>query len=107
MESGYITLEEMISDIRSGNAFDLEYTSIDLRRGTGGQLKTVRNAIPAAEHYAALHEKKQGQPKNKSQKRTAPKTTIVLYIPACKEKKERMRIVHLRLITLYNGKQVL
>lgn len=102
-----LTLRQAIDIIESGRAFDIEYCTADMARGTGGELKaysgvTTTTAMPRTGGKKKFGEKvltKRVNPHHEAN------STINLYIPAAPVN-ERLRKVHTRLITKINGKEV-
>lgn len=108
MERKTITLANVIDEMNSGRQFDIEFVTCDEKRRTGGELKAysgvIRSNTPKSPSGGlAAPDKRTVKTKQPNHRYNS---TVNLYIPR-EEKKNRFRKVHLRLITLFNGKEVL
>jgi len=101
-----ISLAEVLHEIRkSGKPFDIEVCECDTTRGTGGALKTYTQAL-----YLVHKDKAAKKPLPVETESTIKRnpnhyanSTLNIFLPLEKKVKK----VHVRLITLFNGKQVL
>lgn len=90
--------------MEKGLPFSLQYVTANLSTGVGGSIKSVKSAFKRSA-ISSLD----GKPKEKQArlyKNDTSNTTITLYFPQEKKKKDKFRTVHLYLITQFNGKTV-
>lgn len=105
MNLSTITLEKALEIIDSGKLFSIEYVTCDRNRGTGGQLKAFTEVskyinpdrTPSDTAASGRSVKKKKTHKNK----------INIWVPKEPDSSKRIKTVHIRLITMINGQEVL
>jgi hypothetical protein len=103
-----ITLTEVIRQLDTGQPFNMVYITADRRRGTGGEIETLKNWV--------LHNAQRPSPKGSKES----KSRIAAKLYECKPdhffhktrnilnlKSRKIQKLHLKLIVEYNGKNVL
>jgi len=103
MELEFIPLAQVLKQIHSGETFDIEVATCDVRRGTGGKLmaypKCIKHLSQTVKSTSKLKAATNKAPKNPNHQQNS---TINLYLTQLRE----VRTVHIRLITRFNGKLV-
>ncbi len=102
--AGIITISQVIDHIDSGMPFDMVHVTADSTRGTGGQIKKRKSWIKCQWDIipeVILRRNKVFDKLNKDPDYGRKKSRLILN-PATQE----IRLVHLRLICIFNGKYV-
>lgn len=105
-----ILFDEGMALIRSGQLFDIEYVEANRQKGTGGRLVALSRVIIST--AASGYEKKEttvgaAEPKAKKNPHHYANSTINIYCQSEKDRRARIKTVHVRLITRINGKDVI
>lgn len=112
MAGGFITVREMMDEMRSGAAFTITWVTADRKRETGGQILHLINAVLV-----------QRDPKTKKKKDFVSAATVADedYLSGKKNPRhfendtinlmkrgtQQIRKAHVMLITVFNGKPVI
>jgi hypothetical protein len=103
-----ISLADVIDEMDSGRQFDIEYVTADRKRGIGGELKAYSGVIKT---HAVVTKVKSNIRHCEERATKHPNhsfnSTVNIYAPREPDSKKRIKKVHLRLITRFNGKDVL
>lgn len=103
MEQDNITIKELLAVMESGQAFRMTYVQADRRRGTGGKMVDVKDAVlsqhavPSGKKLTQAAIQKASKSPNHSEHFT--RNIVLLNRDVVK--------VHILLITSFNGKRVL
>jgi hypothetical protein len=105
-----ISISAMLDEINSGNAFDIEYVTADERRKKGGELKRYSGCIKSQSVTSGKADKKYEPVVNVTNQSKNPHheahVTFNIYVPHPDEG-SKIKKVHTRLVTQFNGKDVL
>lgn len=97
---------EMLHDIDNGKPFDVEFATCDRRRGTGGELRAYSMVVKASTVHNGPTKTRQPHLAEQAAKPKPKSNTIRVYIPQNRAE-TRLIDIHPRLITRFNGKEVL
>lgn len=92
--------------MESGRFFSIEFVTADIKRRKGGRLKAYAQACKLSydtPHYVGTGKKSAGRGNRKPRQ---DNETIKLHIPTEPRQQDRIREVHLYLITKFNGQEV-
>ena len=105
MKNEVIALSAVLYVMDRGERFDIEFVTADRKKGTGGELKTMTNCVlySAYKKDRPVDIKVEAAAVLSKNPRHFQNSTRNIY---CMHSRET-RKVHLRLITRFNGKQVL
>lgn len=104
---GTILLTDMISAMGKGNPFDIEYVTADTRRGTGGKLVSHRHVVLSNKMGRSNTGIGLAEPRKSKNPNHSAHSTFNIYVPSEQNARERVKKVHLRLVTRFNGMEVL
>ena len=109
MDSGVITLSEVLWRMGKGERFDIEFVTCNRKKGTGGAIRRITNCIQYGTGRSARPKPVVVGDETTDAVKKSPhhfeNSTRNIYSFAAGEK--TIRKVHLRLITRFNGKRVL
>lgn len=97
----------MLEDMKNGKPFDIEYVTVNRKKGTGGAQKTLEQAVLASDHFLSLELKGGGERKKVYGSKTSNPAVKVFYSSRTGDDKSKFRDVWVHLITKYNGRQVI
>lgn len=96
-----ILRSDVLRQLDTGEPFTLAFVTADRKRGTGGQLITVKNWVK--QETAVVAERKPSE--HKKGARSRPSKTLVIYNPH--NRLQHATSVHVRLLQIFNGKRII
>ena len=101
----FITLAEVLKTVDSGQPFDIEVVTADVKRGTGGAIRSYKRHVKFVKQHmtkaeTAKFETLRGTAKDA---RHYENSTRNIY----DTQKREVRKIHIRLIVIFNGKHVI
>lgn len=105
-EKEFIELKDVIAIMDSGQVFDITFVSADVKRGTGGEMKTRTNMVKSGTVKTVSNDEIDAEYKMKKKVNPNHFQNSTRNIHPTTNPRELTKI-HLRLITRFNGKRVL
>lgn len=96
----------MISEMSRGGFFSIEFVTADIERKRGGKLVAYDNAMRLSNDTPQITTQKKKAAGSSHKHVKQGNETITLHLPTEPKRQNRIRKVHLYLITKFNGKEV-